>query len=87
MINPFEQIEQRFDKLEQLLQQHVALHQFRDFVKAQDLGLIDLAVEVTHLKKPTIYRLVNTKGIPFHKRGGRLYFSRQELIEWLKSKT
>lgn len=35
--------------------------------------------------KGTIYNLVSTNKICFHKRNGRLYFFRDELIEWIKS--
>lgn len=37
------------------------------------------------LKKPTIYGLVHKGIIPHHKKRGRLYFLRAELIEWVKS--
>ncbi len=33
---------------------------------------------------PTVYSLVQRSGIPFMKQGKRLYFSKQELIEWVK---
>ncbi|WP_274476589.1 helix-turn-helix domain-containing protein [Mangrovimonas aestuarii] len=33
--------------------------------------------------KQTIYGLVNRKQIPFHKKGNKLYFIREELIEWV----
>ncbi|MDN3205656.1 helix-turn-helix domain-containing protein [Algoriphagus sediminis] len=46
---------------------------------------IEEASKFLHLKKPTLYSYVNQKKIPFHKRGGRLYFFRSDLISWIKS--
>ena len=46
---------------------------------------IEEASMFLHLKKPTLYSYVNHKKIPFHKRGGRLYFFRNELIAWIKA--
>ena len=45
---------------------------------------IELAIEITGLAKPTIYSLCSERKIPHSKKGKRLYFSRQELVEWLK---
>ena len=52
--------------------------------KTDEIGGIDLAIEITGLAKPTIYGLVSERKIPHSKQGKRLYFSRQELLEWLK---
>lgn len=49
-----------------------------------EIGGIDLAIEITGLAKPTIYGLCSERKIPHSKRGKKLYFSRQELTEWLK---
>ncbi|HNQ82020.1 MAG TPA: helix-turn-helix domain-containing protein [Bacteroidales bacterium] len=43
------------------------------------------AAEVIHLSVPTIYGLVQRQDIPVCKKGKRLYFSRQELNDWIKS--
>ncbi len=51
---------------------------------ADEIGGIDLAIEITGLAKPTIYGLVSERKIPHSKQGKRLYFSRQELTDWLK---
>jgi excisionase family DNA binding protein len=48
-----------------------------------EIGGIELAIEVTKLAKPTIYGLVSERRIPHSKRGKKLYFSRRELLEWL----
>ncbi|MEB2785551.1 helix-turn-helix domain-containing protein [Algoriphagus persicinus] len=41
--------------------------------------------EFLHVKRQTIYSYVSKGIIPHHKRAGRLYFSKSELIEWIKS--
>jgi excisionase family DNA binding protein len=38
-----------------------------------------------HVQKQTLYSYVSKRVIPFHKKAGRLYFSKNELIEWIKS--
>lgn len=52
--------------------------------EADEIGGIDLAVEVTGKAKPTIYAMVSNRQIPHSKRGKQLYFSRKELTEWLR---
>lgn len=51
--------------------------------REDEIGGIELAIEVTRLAKPTIYGLVSERKIPHSKRGKKLYFSRQELKQWL----
>jgi excisionase family DNA binding protein len=51
--------------------------------REDEIGGIELALELTGLAKPTIYSLVSTRKIPHSKRGKKLYFSRKELLEWL----
>jgi excisionase family DNA binding protein len=48
------------------------------------LMILEEAAEYLHLSKPTIYRLVSERTIPFHKQGGRLWFLEAELLEWVK---
>jgi excisionase family DNA binding protein len=52
--------------------------------KKDEIGGINLAIEITGLAKPTIYGLVSERKLPHSKRGKKLYFSRQELTDWLK---
>lgn len=52
--------------------------------REDEIGGIELAIEVTRLAKPTIYGLVSERRIPHSKRGKKLYFSRRELKEWVK---
>lgn len=51
--------------------------------REDEIGGIELAIELTGLAKPTIYGLVSERKIPHSKRGKKLYFSRRELLEWL----
>jgi excisionase family DNA binding protein len=51
---------------------------------SDEISGIDLAIEITGLAKPTIYGLCSERKIPHLKQGKKLYFSRQELTEWLK---
>lgn len=53
--------------------------------KPDQLLTIDKAAELLSLSVPTIYGLVSRKEIPVSKKGKRLYFSRQELLDWVKS--
>ncbi|MFA5298835.1 MAG: helix-turn-helix domain-containing protein [Lutibacter sp.] len=49
------------------------------------LMILPEAAEFLNLSKPTIYRHVSARSIPFHKQGSRLYFIEVELLEWVKS--
>jgi excisionase family DNA binding protein len=41
--------------------------------------------EFLHVKKQTLYSYVSQGIIPHHKKAGRLYFLKDELINWIKS--
>lgn len=49
------------------------------------LLILPEAAEFLNLSKPTIYRHVSARSIPFHKQGSRLYFIESELLEWVRS--
>jgi excisionase family DNA binding protein len=52
-----------------------------DFIKIEE------AMQITKLKKNTIYKFTSLKKIPHHKQGGRfLLFKKSELETWLQSK-
>ncbi|AEL26874.1 helix-turn-helix domain-containing protein [Cyclobacterium marinum] len=38
-----------------------------------------------HVQKQTLYSYVSKGLIPYNKRAGRLYFSKNDLIDWVKS--
>ena len=46
---------------------------------------IDEACEVIQKAKPTIYALVRKEIIPAYKRGKKLYFYKEELLQWIES--
>lgn len=50
----------------------------------KDLLTLSEAASYLNLAKPTIYGLVCQSKIPCMKKGKKLYFSRQELTDWLK---
>ena len=50
-----------------------------------ELMTIEQAGEFLHLTVPTIYNKVSRNEIPYMKRGKRLYFSREKLMDFLKS--
>lgn len=52
---------------------------------ADDIGGMELALELTGLAKPTIYSLCSRREIPHSKTRKRLYFSRKELIDWISN--
>lgn len=49
------------------------------------LFTIQETAEFLSLAVPTIYGLVSRNEIPYSKKGKRLYFSRLELMDWVKS--
>ena len=44
---------------------------------------LDTCIEVTGLKKPTIYRNTSNNQMPCFKRDGKLYFKREEIYAWM----
>ncbi len=52
--------------------------------ETDEIGGIELAIEITGKAKPTIYSLCAGNLIPHSKRGKKLYFYRAELLAWLK---
>lgn len=52
--------------------------------EADTLLTIKQAAELLKLSVPTIYGLVSRSAIPVSKPGKRLYFSKQELLSWIK---
>ena len=42
--------------------------------------------ELLELKRQTIYSYVSKKQIPFHKKAGKLYFFKKEIIDWIETK-
>ncbi len=84
MDNPFQIINERLSNIEThlnaLLQEKEAPKQ----VQEDEIGGVELAERVTKLKKSTIYYLTHKRQIPYFKKGRKLYFSRNDLEDWIK---
>lgn len=59
------------------------LNPIQQKIDSDEIGGVELAMEITGKAKPTIYSLVSKSAIPCKKRGKKLYFSRNELTQWI----
>ena len=84
MNNPFETIDARLTNIECLLLD-LKHSQNLNSPDTEQLLTIKQAAEFLSLTVPTLYGLVQRAAIPVSKRGKRLYFSKQELTEWIKA--
>lgn len=71
----------KLENIEQLLTQRNEQHH----TEREDLFTIKEASEFIRLSVPTIYGLVSRSEIPSMKKGKRLYFSKIELTDWIKT--
>ncbi len=85
MNNPFEVIEARLSNIENLLLDLKHLPKKQEQPEAEDLLTIQAAALFLHLSVPTLYSKVSRRELPVMKRGKKLYFSRTELLAYLKS--
>ena len=85
MNNPFEVIEARLNNIENLLLdlKHLPKEQGEQPVKDELLTVQDTA-KFLSLSVPTVYTLISKGELPVMKRSKRCYFSRFELINYLK---
>ena len=82
-----------FDSLPQVVQElnskidniTMLLESAKPAENKNDLLNIQEAAEFLNLSKSTLYNKVNKRELPVMKKGKRLYFSRVELIEYIKS--
>lgn len=85
MINPFQQIEHRFDAIEGVLNiilEHVVSPP-KDTSDKDEFLTVPEAAKFLRLSVPTIYGLISKGEIPVRKRSKRCYFSAKELQEYL----
>ena len=80
------------DAVSQLIEQNkliLKLMQEANFSKENDEEVLTLTriCELLELKRQTIYSYVSKKQIPYHKKGGKLYFFRKEVLVWIKTET
>ena len=85
MNNPFEVIETRLSSIENLILdlKHNPLR-VEPTEHPEQLLSIQQAAEFLSLSVPTLYSKVSKGELPVMKRGKRLYFSRTELMEYIK---
>ena len=78
-----------FDKLPQavgyLTEQMEQIRQMVAALQPQTSSEIDEACKITRKAKPTIYTLARKGLIPAYKRGKKLYFYEDELLQWIES--
>ena len=84
----FEQLPQAvkrlFEKLEHI-EQILTSHTEESKPEPDKMLTIRQAAEILHLSVPTVYGLVQRSEVPVCKRGNRLYFSSQDLMNWIKA--
>ena len=71
--------------LEELIQGAVksAVQNAQKVKPTDELMDVDQASEFLHLAKQTLYGLTSERLIPYLKRGKRIYFKREELLDWV----
>lgn len=86
MNNPFEVIEARLSNIESLILdiKHKP-SSTEEKSQSDQLLTVDQAAKFLNLTKPTIYSKVSKGELPYMKKGKRLYFSKDELLEYIKS--
>jgi hypothetical protein len=84
MENPFHVLEERLTSIESIL---IDLKNKPSVVTelSDEIGGIELAREITGYSFATIYGLVSARKIPHSKQGKRLFFSKKDLTDWIKS--
>ena len=87
MNNPFELIDARLSNIENLLISiKYAPKEKNKHPESDELLTIDEVAELLHLSKTTVYSKHSKGEIPgVCKKGKRLYFQRQVIIDWIKS--
>jgi len=72
-------------ELEELIQGAVknAVQNAQQAKPTDELMDVDQASKFLHLAKQTLYGLTSERLIPYLKRGKRIYFKREELLNWV----
>jgi len=85
MQNPFELLDARLTSIENLLAEISSNKKENTNTKREEEFLvIKEAADFLSLKVSTLYHKVHKREIPFMKKGNRLYFSKIELLEYVK---
>lgn len=53
-------------------------------VEANDILSFDQVQDFLQISRPKLYAMTSKKLIPYYKRGNKLYFSKQRLVEWIQ---
>ncbi len=87
MNNPFESIESRLSNIENLILdiKHLPKNNSSELTGDTDPKNIDDIVKLTGYKKKTIYGYCQNNTIPYHKKNGRIFFFKAEIIDWIQS--
>lgn len=86
MNNPFEVIESRLSNIESLILDIKHKPSLTSENQNSDkLLTVEEAADFLNLTKPTIYSKVSKGELPYMKKGKRLYFSKDELLDYIKS--
>jgi excisionase family DNA binding protein len=80
--NSWTNFDARLDRLEAMMLE-ILQSLLANKSESNDIGGVELAQQITGLSKSTIYRKTSEGTIP-HSKQGRLYFSRTDLIRWVK---
>ena len=84
--NPFEDILLKLSSIEST--NNVILNKLSKLENQDpEIGDIRLAEKTTGYARQTVYQLVSARRIPFLKKQGKLFFSKSDLIEWLREGT
>lgn len=87
MDNPFDILNQRLIKIEDLLfelNNKSNSNQTFGSKTEEEILTIDQACMFLNLAKSTIYILTSKRILPFFKRGKKLYFKKSELLQWIE---
>ena len=82
---PLSRLEPIFKRWIKEAQAEIQSTKIESITQQDELLTIQQASELLNLSVPTIYSKVSKKELPVMKRSKRLYFSRTELIEYLKA--
>lgn len=84
MENPFENIEQRLERIENLLESiYSNIGSKKGNIITSKIMDIDQLSSYLGLSKSHIYKLTSTHSIPHSKRGKKLYFEKETINEWI----
>ena len=73
-------IMESLQRIENLLQQ-----KNEPLVESDRLLTVTETAEFLKLAVPTIYGLIHNMAIPYSKKGKRVYFTKSELLEWIRT--